>query len=120
MTERSTVLVVDDDVELGKLVVDVVRSRGHAATSISSPTVALPLIEQQPFDLVITDVRMPGLDGVELIERIKAYDPRISIIAITAFGSLETAIRAMRAGAYDYLPKTFEPEDLSLRVERAL
>ncbi|HZF51877.1 MAG TPA: sigma-54 dependent transcriptional regulator [Polyangiaceae bacterium] len=120
MTERATVLVVDDDVELGKLVVDIVRSRGHAATSISAPTLALPLIEQQSFDLVITDVRMPGIDGVELIERVKAYDPRISIMAITAFGSLDTAIRAVRAGAYDYLPKPFEPEDLALRVDRAL
>jgi DNA-binding NtrC family response regulator len=120
MTERATVLVVDDDIELGKLVVDIVRGRGHAATSISAPTLALPLIEQQSFDLVITDVRMPGIDGVELIDRIKAYDPRISIIAITAFGSLDTAVRAVRAGAYDYLPKPFEPEDLALRVERAL
>jgi DNA-binding NtrC family response regulator len=120
MTERAKVLVVDDDVELGKLVVDIVRGGGHAATSISSPTVAMPLIEQQPFDLVITDVRMPGLDGIELIERIKAYDPRISIIAVTAFGSLDTAVRAVRAGAYDYLPKPFEPEDLAMRVTRAL
>jgi DNA-binding NtrC family response regulator len=120
MTERAKVLVVDDDVELGKLVVDIVRANGYAATSISSPTHAMPLIEQQPFDLVITDVRMPGLDGIELIERIKAYDPRISIVAVTAFGSLDTAVRAVRAGAYDYLPKPFEPEDLAMRVERAL
>jgi DNA-binding NtrC family response regulator len=117
---KANVLVVDDDIELGKLLADIARDNGHDATNVTSPLLALKMLEEGSFDLVVTDVRMPGMDGVELIERVKAFDPRVAIIAVTAFGSLDTAIRAVRAGAYDYLPKPFQPADLALRIERAL
>jgi DNA-binding NtrC family response regulator len=120
LSERANVLIIDDDVEMGKLVADIARDHGHEATSISDPAQVIPMIEQGAFDLVITDVRMPQMDGVELVERIKAFDPRIGIIAMTAFGSIDTAVRAVRAGAYDYLPKPFQPKDMGLRMERAL
>jgi DNA-binding NtrC family response regulator len=120
LSERANVLIIDDDVEMGKLVADIARDHGHEATSISDPAQVIPRIEQGAFDLVITDVRMPQMDGVELVERIKAFDPRIVIIAMTAFGSIDTAVRAVRAGAYDYLPKPFQPKDMALRMERAL
>jgi two-component system response regulator HydG len=96
---RGHVLVVDDDEDLGQFIADIARDDGFEATSISNPLDALGRLEAGAFDLVVTDVRMPGMDGVELIGRIKAFDPRIAVIAITAFGSLETAVRAMRAGA---------------------
>jgi DNA-binding NtrC family response regulator len=117
---RGHVLVVDDDEDLGQFIADIARDDGFEATSISNPLDALGRLEAGAFDLVVTDVRMPGMDGVELIGRIKAFDPRIAVIAITAFGSLETAVRAMRAGAYDYLPKPFQAQDLVLRMERAI
>ncbi len=119
-TSRGTVLIVDDDIDLGQFIADIARDDGFEAESISSPLEAIGRLEERAFDLVVTDVRMPGMDGVELIGRIKAFDPRIAVIAITAFGSLETAVRAMRAGAYDYLPKPFQAQDLVLRMERAL
>jgi DNA-binding NtrC family response regulator len=120
VSDCANVLIVDDDVEMGKLVADIASDLGHAATSVSDPALALPAIERDNVDLVITDVRMPSMDGVELVERIKAFDPRIAIIAMTAFGSIDTAVRAVRAGAYDYLPKPFQPKDMALRMERAL
>ncbi len=118
MTVR--VLIVDDEAEMGKLCEDIARDLGHAPTSVTAAALALPLLEEQPFDLVITDVRMPGVDGIALIERIKAFDPRIPVIAMTAFGSIETAVRAVRAGAVDYLPKPFQPKEMAMRIERAL
>ncbi|MFS8068177.1 MAG: sigma-54-dependent transcriptional regulator, partial [Byssovorax sp.] len=120
MSARARVLVVDDELEMGKLVADIARDHGHEPTALTSPALALPLLEEQSFDLVITDVRMPEIDGVELIERIKQFDPRIAIIAMTAFGSIDTAVRAVRAGAFDYVTKPFQPSDLALRIERAL
>ena len=116
----AKVLVVDDDEELARLVAEIARRAGHAATSVTSPALVLGILEREPYDLVVTDVRMPGIDGVELIARIKELDPRITIIAITAFGSVETAVRAVRAGAFDYLPKPFEPAEIALRMSRAL
>jgi DNA-binding NtrC family response regulator len=117
---RGSVLVVDDDIELGHLVADIARDNGFEAHTTANPAEALRRLEEHPVDLVITDVRMPGMDGVELIGRIKAFDPRIAVIAVAAFGSLDTAVRAVRAGAYDYLPKPFQSTDLVLRMERAL
>ena len=120
MSARAKVLVVDDDAEMARFVADIARDQGHAPTTLTAPSLALPLIEEQGFDLVVTDVRMPEIDGVALIELIKRFDPRIAIVAMTAFGSIETAVRAVRAGAFDFLPKPFQPADLALRMERAL
>jgi len=120
VSEPANVLVIDDDVEMAKLVADIARDQGHRAISIDAPVLALPMIAEQAFDLIVTDVRMPEIDGVEMIERIKNFDPRIAIIAMTAFGSIETAVRAVRAGAFDYLPKPFQPKEMALRMEGAL
>jgi DNA-binding NtrC family response regulator len=117
---RAKILVIDDDLEMGKLVADIARDQGHSAMSITAPALALPMIEQEGIDVVVTDVRMPGIDGIELIAWIRQYDPKIAIIAITAFGSIDTAVRAVRAGAFDYLPKPFQPAEMALRLENAL
>jgi DNA-binding NtrC family response regulator len=120
MTDAARVLVVDDDPDMAKVVADIARDHGHSTLITTAPVLALPMVEEHAIDLVITDVRMPGLDGVELIERLKAFDPRLVIIAMTAFGSLDTAVRAVRAGAFDYVTKPFQPKDMALRMERAL
>lgn len=117
---RAKVLVVDDEPEMSKLVADIARKQGHTATGITEPALAMATLESEPFDLVVTDVRMPEIDGIQLITRIKHYDPKIAIIAITAFGSIDTAVRAMQAGAFDYLPKPFSPAEMALRIENAL
>jgi DNA-binding NtrC family response regulator len=120
MTAARRVLVVDDDAALCELIADIARDHGHEPITVTDPLRVMPLVEQQDFDLVISDVRMPGMDGIELIAQLRAYDPRIPIVAITAFGSIETAVRAVRAGAVDYLPKPFQPKDMALRMEQAL
>jgi DNA-binding NtrC family response regulator len=120
MTSPANVLVVDDDADMGKVVADIARDHGYSTLITTAPVLALPMVEEHSIDLVITDVRMPELDGVELIERLKAFDPRLMIIAMTAFGSLDTAVRAIRAGAFDYVTKPFQPKDMAIRMERAL
>jgi DNA-binding NtrC family response regulator len=116
----ANILVIDDEPEMGNLVADIARAQGHSAQSITAPALAMPMIEQEVVDLVVTDVRMPEIDGIDLIARMTRYDPRIAIIAITAFGSIDTAVRAVRAGAFDYLPKPFQPAEMALRIENAL
>jgi DNA-binding NtrC family response regulator len=114
------ILVVDDDVDHGQMVADVLAARGLRTLAVDRAKAAMAEIELGDVDVVVTDMRMPELGGMELIQWSTAHDPRIVLVAITAFGSLETAIRAVRAGAFDYLSKPFEPAALALAVEKAI
>jgi len=116
----AKVLIVDDEPDMVELCADVARDHGYAPTTVTTPALVMSLLEEQDYELVVTDLRMPELDGVSLIESIREFDPRIAIIAMTAFGSIDTAVRAVHAGASDYLPKPFQPRDLALRIERVL
>jgi DNA-binding NtrC family response regulator len=116
----ANVLVVDDDSAMAELVADAARDYGHTARCRQTAAAAMSALEEGRYDLVVSDVRMPHVDGIELIGQIRAHDPEIAVIAMTAFGSIDTAVRAVRAGAWDYLAKPFQPADLALRVESAL
>ncbi|MDC0684119.1 MULTISPECIES: response regulator [Sorangium] len=115
-----SVLVVEDDDDLGRFVVDIAKDHGYQATHVADAMSGLGLLPSGDFDLLITDIRMPGMDGIELIARAKKQDPSLAIIAITAFGSVETGMRALRVGASDYLSKPFRSDELSSRMRRAL
>jgi DNA-binding NtrC family response regulator len=117
---KASILIVDDDVELGRYTADVCRDAGHSATSVTAGSEALSVLRQRRYDLLISDVRMPQLDGIELMTRVKQAWPEVAMIAVTAYGSLPTAERALRAGAYEYLQKPFQPEELLTRIGRAL
>ncbi len=114
------VLVVDDDEGLARFVVEVLADAGHHAEAAPSAAVARRRIEAGDFDVVVTDLRMPGESGLDLIAWLRKYDPRIAVLAVTAFGSLETAVQAIRLGAADYIPKPFEPSALLLAVDKSL
>ena len=120
MTPTPSVMVLDDDPDHATLVADIVRDAGYQVTSFNDPLKAAPALEKGTYDVLVTDLNMPGADGIELIERIKEHDPKLVIIVMTAFGSLQTGLRALRAGAMDYLTKPFEPKELRIRIERAL
>ncbi len=117
---KGRILVVDDDAALGQMIADILRERGHAVTVVERAKEAISVVELGETDALVTDLRMPEMGGLELIPWVAKYDPRIVMIAITGFGNLETAIKAVRAGAFDYLSKPFEPEALVLAVEKAL
>ncbi|WP_437495020.1 response regulator [Sorangium sp. So ce1014] len=114
------VLIVEDDDDLGRFVVDIATDHGYRATHVVDALSGLRLLPSGKFELLITDIRMPGMDGIELIARAKEHDPSLAIIAITAFGSVETGMRALRVGASDYLSKPFRSDELSSRMRRAL
>lgn len=114
------VLIVEDDIDLGRFVVDIATDHGYRATHVADAVSGLRLLPSEGFELLITDIRMPGIDGIELIVQAKQHDPFLAIIAITAFGSVETGMRALRAGASDYLSKPFRSDELSSRMRRAL
>ena len=121
MTEEwGAVLVVDDDVEMRELVFDVLKDRGHQISTSGSGQEALKLLAEQDFAVVLTDLRMKGMLGTELLNEIKRLYPDIAVILMTAFGSVETAVEAMKRGASDYLTKPVKTEEIVRVVERAV
>ncbi len=115
-----TILVVDDEEAMTKLLALDLRTLGYRAKVASSSADALALIERDPPDVVLTDLRMPGLSGTELCRAIVQLRPQLPVIVMTGFGSMETAIDAIRAGAYDFMTKPFAIEKLEVALDRAL
>jgi DNA-binding NtrC family response regulator len=118
------VLVVDDDKAMAEMLVTALQSNTLAAEYVTSGLAALDRLtgpDQETIDLIVTDVRMgKGMSGIDLCARVHGEFPDIPVIVITAFGSMETAIAAIRAGAYDFVPKPFDPDELLLRARRAI
>lgn len=117
---RGRVLAVDDDRPLCEVLEARLGRRGYEISSAHEGEQALRLVREGSFDVVLADVNMPGLNGIELAERIAANRPDVPVIVITAFGSLDTAVAAIRAGAYDFITKPFEIEAVDLALERAI
>ena len=120
MTPRTPhLLIVDDELHVRESLSHWFIEDGYEVSTASSAKEALALLGRQRFDVVITDIRMPGMDGLELQKRIHEVDPEVVIILVTAYASVSTAVQALKEGAYDYLVKPFDPEELSRVVEKA-
>src|SRR5262249_19325435 len=114
------VLVVDDDRDLCEALTNLLVRRGHYARWEATAARAMAALDEQEFDVLLVDVNLSDADGLELCARIASDRPNLPVIVMTAFGSVETAIAALRAGAYDFLMKPFDLEVLSGAVGRAL
>ncbi|WP_044889287.1 sigma-54-dependent transcriptional regulator [Myxococcus hansupus] len=114
------VLVVEDEREMRAMLEKGLTRRGFAPVALPSADEALGLLAAEDFDVVLTDLRMPGMDGLALCERIALNRPDIPVVVVTAFGSLETAVAAIRAGAYDFVTKPIDVDALVLVLERAV
>lgn len=114
------VLVVDDDTDMCELLVAGLQKRGFDAHYKTSASEAFDLLSTAEFDVVVTDLHMHGMNGIELCRRIVDNWPDLPVVVITAFGSLETAIAGIRVGAYDFLTKPFEIDVLKLTLDRAI
>jgi DNA-binding NtrC family response regulator len=117
---KPRILFVDDERDMCEVAEMSLGQRGFDVTAETSPAAALLRLERDDFDAVVTDLMMPGLSGLELCGRAVATRPDIPVIVVTAFGSLETAIAAIRAGAYDFVTKPFDFEVLKLAIDRAV
>lgn len=128
--KTGTIVVVDDDLQMRSLLNDVLTSHGYRVHLFPLATEALRALSpggelasdasEGDVDVIISDIRMPELDGLELAERLKKLRPEIPLILITAFGSIETAIEAMKQGAFHYVVKPFKLTEMSVNIERAL
>jgi DNA-binding NtrC family response regulator len=119
MAER--ILIVDDEIDMLELLELIITDRtDYEVVTTNSPLEVPELMKSQAFDLLITDLRMPDLDGIELIEMVKKIDDQIPFIIITAYGTIESAVEAMRKGAFDYITKPFRQEQILLTIEKVM
>ena len=115
-----SVLIVDDKDSLRDMLAKTLSVEGYEVESAADGENAIKLADTRRFDVVLTDLRLPTMDGIEVLSKLKEMDPSQEVIMMTAFGTIETAVHAMKLGAFDFLTKPFDPEHLTLLLERAL
>jgi DNA-binding NtrC family response regulator len=120
MEPRARILVADDESAVRDACRQALQRSGHDVLEAGNGVDGLRTVLQQPIDLVLLDLRMPGLGGVEFLRRVRSERPDLDVIIITGYSSIESAVECMRLGAYDYLTKPFRAEALRLAVDRAL
>ena len=116
----GNVLIIDDNDTMREGLAAVVRRMGHKVCAASSGSDAIAAFKRQPADFVMTDLKMNGMDGLEVLRRIRELDPDCPTLIMTAYGTVEAAVEAMKLGAMDFLTKPFPPEVVRLKVERGL
>ncbi|MFH1702341.1 MAG: response regulator [Nitrospirota bacterium] len=117
----AQILIVDDEVDMLALLAMIITEKtNHMATTTNNPLEVPKLIKEGAFDLVIADLKMPGMGGIELIDEVRKTDKSIPILIITAYGSIESAEEAIHKGAYDYITKPFRKEQILIAINRAL
>ncbi len=118
--KRVKILVIDDDESLRRVLEYNLAQEGYAVLTAASGEQGLELLKKERADLVVTDVRMSGMDGLQVLEAVRKVDPNIQVIILTAFGSIEMAVEAMKAGAFHYISKPFNRDELRLTIKKAL
>jgi len=118
MRPRFRIMVVDDDRVSRVTTSQQLEARGYEAEPAENPFLALRLLKEKPWDVVVTDLRMHGMTGIDLLKEIRTSHPEVEVILMTAYATVETAVEAMQAGAVDYLVKPFRLEELDLRLKR--
>ncbi len=112
------ILIVEDELFQREMLRDFLRKAGHRATEAESGEKALQLLEKGCFDLMLMDFRMPGMNGIETLQKVKTIDPEIDVVIMTAYGTVETTVAAMKAGAGDYITKPMDLDELAMLIHR--
>lgn len=116
----TTILIVDDDPTIRRVLEDLLKKEGFNVLSALNVDAALPLIDQRDLDLIVTDLKMPGKSGMDLLTAVRERRPSLPVIMITAFGNVDAAVTAMKKGAYDFITKPFDENELLNVIEKAI
>ena len=120
MKYKAKVLVVDDDIPVWKSITNILEKEGYIVDTALSGEEALDKNKINEYAVMIIDLMMPGMNGIELLEKVKRKSPDITVIMITGYPSIKTAVQSIKAGAFDFIPKPFTPKELMAMVSRAL
>ena len=119
MARKISILIVDDEESVRDSLCNWFTEDGYAVSCAGNAKTALQILESEQYDIVLADIKMPGMDGLEMLRRIKAHKHDTIVIVMTAFATVDTAVKALKDGAYDYVTKPFDPDDLSHLVRNA-
>jgi DNA-binding NtrC family response regulator len=119
MSTRAAVLVIDDEPGIRDMLAYELSMEGFDVETADSGMAAVEAVKRRKFDLAVTDLKMPGMDGVATVEALRSLDPDIEVIVATGYASVETAVACMKRGAYDYIQKPYDLAELKLLLERA-
>jgi DNA-binding NtrC family response regulator len=117
---KGHLLVVDDDPAVLDLLQHLFTRLGYEITTAGGGREALAIFEPGSFDCIVSDLAMPGMDGIELLKKIRLRDDKVPFLVVTGYPTIETAVEAMKLGAFDYITKPFDKTDIEIKVERAL
>lgn len=120
MTTPAEIVIVEDEQNIRTALATMLEKRGYRARTAANGAEGLAMLEESPADLVVTDLRMSGMGGMEFLRRVKGKYPETEVVVMTAYGSVETAVEAMRLGAYDYVTKPIDRDRFPVIVEKAL
>ncbi len=120
MTASAVLLVADDDPVVRDFLAEVLVREGYQVRAVSGGEECVQVAATEPFDLALVDLRMPDLDGIDVLKRLATLQPGVPVLILTAFVTMETAIEAIQAGAWDYLSKPLRVEEIEVTVRRAL
>jgi CheY-like chemotaxis protein len=118
--ERASILVVDDEPDILSMLAFELQYEGYEVVTADSGFTAVEMARQRPFDVVVTDLKMPGMDGVATVAALKQLDPDVEIMVATGYASVDTAVACMKGGASDYLCKPYDMSELADRLQQAL
>ena len=118
--QKTKILIVDDELIMRESLAGWLERYGHEVTKTASGEEALQILNDSRFDILLVDIKMEGMSGLDVLKQVKENDPEVAVVMITAYGSISTAIEAMKNGAYDYLLKPFEPDELGLLIEKII
>ncbi len=116
--KKLNICIVEDEEILRVSLKDDLLDAGYSVTDFENPIKALEHFKKKNCDVIISDIRLPEMNGLELLSKIKSINPNVFVIMMTAFGSVETAVEAMKKGAFDYITKPFDKEELLLIIDR--
>ena len=119
MADKISILIVDDEESVRDSLLNWFIEDGYEVEAAGNAKRALQLLEEKDFNIILADIKMPGMDGLELHRRIRSLNRETIVIIMTAFASVETAVQALKDGAYDYVTKPFDPDDLSHLIRNA-
>src|SRR3989339_177906 len=120
MNEKHRILIVDDEASHRMMLRAVLKEDGYAVAEASDGTEAVAAVENEAFDVILLDIRMTSMDGIEALAEIRKLSPHVPVLIMTAYASVKTAVEALKAGAFDYLTKPLDIEELKILIEKAL